>query len=40
MLFGEYPQHLEEIDKLLSDITNANDKLEMLNKHFNNLETN
>ena len=37
---GEHPQHLEEMDKLLSNIADANDKLEMLNKHFNNLETN
>lgn len=37
---GEHPQHLEEMDKLLSDIADANDKLEMLNKHFNDLETN
>lgn len=36
---GEHPQHLEEMDKLLSDIADANDKLEMLNKHFNDLET-
>tara|TARA_B100000963_G_scaffold358847_1_gene384528 strand:+ start:5896 stop:6123 length:228 start_codon:yes stop_codon:yes gene_type:complete len=36
---GEHPQHLEEMDKLLADIADANDKLEMLNKHFNDLET-
>lgn len=37
---GEHPQHLEEMDKLLSDIADANDKLEMLNKHFRDLEVN
>lgn len=31
---GEHPQHLEEIDKLLENISNAEDKLESLNKHF------
>ena len=37
---GEHPQHLEEMDKLLVDIADANDKLEMLNKHFRDLEVN
>ena len=27
---GEYPQHLEEIDKLLSKIADAKDKMEAL----------
>ena len=31
---GEHPQHLEEIDKLLENISNAEDKLESLNKYF------
>ena len=37
---GEHPQHLEEIDKLLENISNAEDKLESLNKHFNHLVIN
>jgi hypothetical protein len=31
---GEHPQHLEEIDKLLENIANAEDKLQSLNKYF------
>jgi len=27
---GEHPQHLEEMDKLVEKMTNAKDKLEML----------
>jgi hypothetical protein len=27
---GEHPQHLEEMDKLVEQIANANDKLETL----------
>jgi len=33
---GEHPQHLEEMDKLLGDISEANDKIEALEEHFNN----
>lgn len=35
---GEHPQHIEEMDKMLSEITEANDKLEFLLKDFNNEE--
>ena len=31
---GEHPQQLEEMDKLMSDISDAEDKLENLAKHF------
>jgi hypothetical protein len=31
---GEHPQHLEEMDKMLSRITDANDKLESLMREF------
>ena len=31
---GEHPQHLEEMDKMLSNITEANDKLESLMREF------
>lgn len=31
---GEHPQHLEEMDKLLESISDAEDKLESLNKYF------
>jgi len=33
---GEHPQHLEEMDKLLGDISEANDKIEALEEHFDN----
>tara|TARA_Y100000816_G_C25692847_1_gene366423 strand:+ start:74 stop:301 length:228 start_codon:yes stop_codon:yes gene_type:complete len=36
---GEHPQHLEEMDKLLDSMATANDKLEMLAEHFNELNT-
>jgi len=29
---GEHPQHIEEIDKLLAKIAEANDKLEVINE--------
>jgi hypothetical protein len=29
---GEHPQHLEEIDKLISQLADAQDKLEALNQ--------
>lgn len=35
---GEHPQHLEEMDKLLGSISDAEDKLESLSKHFHHLE--
>ena len=31
---GELPQHLEEVDKLLSVIVDAEDKMRALNNHF------
>tara|TARA_B100001287_G_C22481427_1_gene434535 strand:- start:115 stop:339 length:225 start_codon:yes stop_codon:yes gene_type:complete len=31
---GEHPQHLEEMDKMLTKITEANDKLESLMREF------
>ena len=31
---GEHPQHLEEVDKLLSVIVDAEDKMRALNNHF------
>jgi len=31
---GEHPQHLEEVDKLLSVIVDAEDKIRALNNHF------
>lgn len=31
---GEHPQHLEVIDKLLENISNTEDKLNSLIKHF------
>ena len=35
---GEHPQHLEEMDKLVEQIASAEDKLQALNKHFNNTQ--
>ena len=35
---GEHPQHLEEMDKLVDKIAKAEDKLQSLNKHFNNTQ--
>jgi hypothetical protein len=35
---GEHPQHLEEMDKLVDKIASAEDKLQSLNKHFNNTQ--
>lgn len=32
---GEHPQHLEEMDKLVETMASNNDKLEILNRHFN-----
>ena len=31
---GEHPQHIEEMDKLISTMVDANDKLELLEKKF------
>lgn len=31
---GEHPQHLEEMDKLVENITSNNDKLETLRNYF------
>ena len=31
---GEHPQHIEEIDKLLTKISNAQENLDTLDKHF------
>ena len=33
---GEHPQHLEEMDTLLNNMAESNDKLENLKKHFEN----
>ena len=35
---GEHPQHLEEMDKLVSAIESAESKLSALNSHFNNTQ--
>ena len=34
---GEHPQHLEEMDKLISKMTDNEDKLECLEKNFSKL---
>ena len=31
---GEHPQHIEELDKLLTKISNAQENLDTLKKHF------
>lgn len=31
---GEHPQHIEEMDKLISKMVDANDKLTLLEKEF------
>ena len=36
---GEHPQQLEEMDKLMGDISDAEDKLENLAKHFSRYVT-
>ena len=33
---GEHPQHLSELDKLNEQLSNAEEKLVSLKKHFNN----
>ena len=35
---GEHPQHLEEMDKLVSQLATAEDNLQALNKQFNNTQ--
>ena len=35
---GEHPQHLEEMDKLVAKIADAEDKIQALNSHFNNTQ--
>jgi len=35
---GEHPQHLIELDKLLEQLSNAEEKLINLKKHFNNTQ--
>ena len=35
---GEHPQHIEEMDKLVMKISDAEDKIQALNKHFNNTQ--
>ena len=35
---GEHPQFIEEMDKQLDKISNAEEKLVTLNKHFNNTQ--
>ena len=34
---GEHPQFLEELDKLITDISNAEENLKTLNKHFDDV---
>ena len=35
---GEHPQHIQEMDKQLDSISTAEEKLQALNKHFNNTQ--
>ena len=35
---GEHPQFIEEMDKQLEKMSNAEEKLTTLNKHFNNTQ--
>jgi hypothetical protein len=35
---GEHPQFLNEMDKQLEVISNAEEKIQALNKHFNNTQ--
>lgn len=34
---GEHPQHLEEMDKWVNQLTNANDNLETLQQYFKHM---
>jgi len=31
---GEHPQHLEEIDKLMGNVADAEDKLDVVRRHW------
>jgi|TARA_R100001460_G_scaffold11103_3_gene26031 hypothetical protein len=31
---GEHPQHLEEIDKLMENVASAEDKLDVIRRHW------
>lgn len=35
---GEHPQHLIEMDKLVSELNAADEKLQTLNKYFDNTQ--
>tara|TARA_B100000242_G_scaffold280162_1_gene239285 strand:+ start:236 stop:469 length:234 start_codon:yes stop_codon:yes gene_type:complete len=35
---GEHPQHIEEMDKLMGDMVDAQDKLDMLTKEFSDFD--
>ena len=35
---GEHPQHISEMDKQLEIISTAEEKIQSLNKHFNNTQ--
>ena len=35
---GEHPQHIEEMDKLMGNMVDAQDKLDMLTKEFSDYE--
>ena len=35
---GEHPQHVEEMDKLMTKMVDAHDKLELLTKAFGSIE--
>lgn len=35
---GEHPQHIEEMDKLMANIVDAQDKLDMLTKEFSDFD--
>ena len=34
---GEHPQHIEEMDKLITKMVDANDKLQLLQSKFENI---
>jgi hypothetical protein len=35
---GEHPQHILEMDKLVNELNAADEKLQTLNKYFNNTQ--
>ena len=37
---GEHPQHVEEMDKLIDTMADAEDKLDILRKYFGNYSAN